>query len=51
MSLDLLPFSIGVFLLLITGLVLTVIEFANLGKQEDQRNADPEAKQAPKKNA
>jgi hypothetical protein len=48
MSLDLLPFSIGVFLLLITGLVLTVIEFANLGKQEDQRNTDREAKQAPK---
>ncbi len=48
MSLDLLPFSIGVFLLLITGLVLTVIEFADLGKQEDQRNTDREAKQATK---
>ena len=47
MSLDLLPllpFAIGVFLLLLSGLVLTVIEFANMGKQEDQRNTDREAK-------
>jgi hypothetical protein len=48
MSFDLLPFSIVVFLLLITGLVMTVIEFANLEKQEAQRNTDREAKQAPK---
>ena len=47
MSLDLLPllpFAIGVFLLLLSGLVLTVIEFANMGKQEDQWNTDREAK-------
>lgn len=40
-----------VFLLLITGLVMTVIEFINLEKQEAQRNAEREAKQAPKKSA
>jgi hypothetical protein len=51
MSLDLLPFSIGVFLLLITGLVFTVIEFANLEKQEAQRNTDREAKETPKRSA
>jgi hypothetical protein len=48
MSYDLLPFSIVVFLLLITGLVMTVIEFVNLEKQESQRNTDREAKQAQK---
>jgi|GEM_PF-2265927 len=51
MSFDLLPYSIMVFLLLITGLVMTVIEFINLEKQEAQRNAEREAKQAPKKSA
>ena len=48
MSFDLLPFSIVVFLLLITGLVMTVIEFINLEKQEPGRKTEHAAKQAPK---
>jgi hypothetical protein len=45
MSFDLLPFSIVVFLLLITGLTLTVIEFMNLEKQETERKNPAEPKQ------
>jgi hypothetical protein len=45
---NLLPFSIVVFLLLVTGLVLTVIEFSKLEKQEPEQNNKLEAEKAKK---